>query len=148
MKNSLRTFICICAIMLCPSAFAFRTGIAGGSVGVGTGHSNAADFSGVLGYKVHYSFRNNVDLSLSLTHILLGRVYQYRSGAYVVPAVGYIADAHDSGFGISTAFGFDFFCWGLCLYTEIQQQLGLGARRQLISGYAFRLGIDYSSQSR
>jgi hypothetical protein len=115
-------------------------------VGVGTGHSNAADFAGPLGYKIHYSFRNNVNLSFSLTHLLLGRVYPFRSGAYVVPSIGFIADAHDSGFGISSAFGFDFFCWGVCFYTELQQQLGYGSRRKLVSGYAFRFGIDYTNQ--
>ena len=146
MKNKLGAALTFLSVMCTTKAFAFRTGIAGGSVGVGTGHSNAADFAGLLGYKLHYSFRNNIDLSLSPAHMLLGKVYPYRSGAYVVPAVGFIADAHDSGFGISLAYGFDFLCWGLCVYTELQQQLGYGSRDKLVSGYAFRIGVDYSNQ--
>jgi hypothetical protein len=146
MRNTLCAALSFMTCIATPTAWGFRTGVAGGSVGVGTGHSNAADFRGLLGYKLHYSFRNNLDLSLSPTHILIGRVYPFRSGAYVAPAMGFIADAHDSGFGISSAFGFDFLCWGVCVYSELQQQLGYGSRRKLISGYAFRIGIDYSNQ--
>lgn len=146
MLNVIRTTSFLVGVAAVSHAHAFRIGAAGGSVGVATGHANAADFAGLLGYKVHYTWKNRADLSFSVTHLLLGKVYQFKSGAFFTPAVGYIADAHDAGLGISTAYGFDFFCWKICVYTELQQQLGWGARRQLISGYAFRLGIDYSNQ--
>ena len=128
-------------------AEAFRTGLAGGSLGVGNGHSNAADFSSPASYRLHFTFINKVDLSLAATHALLGRFYEFKSGAFVVPAAGFLVGGNGSGPGVSATFGYTFFCWGLCLYSEFQQQLGVGRGRTLVSGYAVRIGIDYTNEN-
>jgi hypothetical protein len=135
-----------CIAVVSSPAHAFRAGIAGGSLGLGNGHSNAADFASPASYRGHFTFKNQVDLSLAATHILLGRVYEFKSGAFVVPAAGFVVGGNGSGPGISTTFGFTFFCWGICLYSEFQQQLGVGPSRTLVSGYAARIGLDYTNE--
>ena len=128
-------------------AFAFRLGVASGAIGVGTGQSNAADFASPVNLKGHAQFAS-LDLSFAATQLLLGKVFTFNSGAYVIPALGFIVDGNGSGPGVGTSFGFNFFCWGLCPYVEMQHLLGVGPRRHLASGYAVRLGIDYNSQSK
>ncbi|MBM3381524.1 MAG: hypothetical protein FJY29_03690 [Betaproteobacteria bacterium] len=145
MRNILRlVFACIAFVSL-PAA-AYRTGIAGGSLGLGNGHSNAADFASPISYRGHFTFKNKLDVSLAATHVLVGRVYDFKSAAFVVPAAGYLADGNGSGPGVSATFGFTFFCWALCLYSEFQQQLGATPSRALVSGYAVRVGIDYTNE--
>lgn len=145
MKN-LR-LMALCAALISLPAKAYRTGLAGGSLGLGNGHSNAADFASPISYRGHFTFKNKIDVSLAATHVLIGRVYGFNSGAFVVPAAGYIVGGNGSGPGVSTTFGFTFFCWALCLYSEFQQQLGAGPSRTLVSGYAVRVGIDYTNEN-
>jgi hypothetical protein len=125
-------------------AQAFRAGLSGGSVGLSNGHPNAADFRSVNNYKMHFSF-SDVDISLATTQALVGRVFQFKPGAYIIPAAGLVLDSNGSGPGISATFGWTAFCWGLCLYFEFQNLLGAGPDRHLVSGSGARIGVDYSS---
>lgn len=126
-------------------AHAFRAGLAGGSVGLSNGHPNAADFRSPNGYKLHATI-SNVDVSLAATQALVGKVYEFKSGAYVIPAVGLVLDGNGSGPGIGVSFGWTAFCLGLCLYFEFQNLLGAGPDRHIVSGSAARVGLDYSSK--
>lgn len=134
------------ALSVSSHAEAFRAGIAGGAVGFGGGHSGPADPTSPLLYKLHYTFQNDVDLSLAVNQLMLGRVFKYRSGAFIIPAAGAVIGVAGSGLGVSTTFGYDFFCWGLCFYSEFQQQFGIGPKRTFMSGYSVRVGLDYSSK--
>ncbi|MEY4065466.1 MAG: hypothetical protein RIR26_1674, partial [Pseudomonadota bacterium] len=127
-------------------AQAYRTGIAVGAVGVGSGHSNATDPTAPLSYKLHFTNRNDFDFGISITHLVLGRVFDFKSGAFIIPAAGYIVAENGSGPGVSATFGYTFFCLGLCLSAEFQHQLGIGPQRALLSGYSTRFGLDYTSE--
>ena len=146
MKKEFLVTLCTISFLCSSRAMAFRAGLSGGSLGVGTGHSNAADFASPVAYKAHVTFRNKIDLSLAATHLLVGRVYEFNSGAFVLPAAGFILDGSGSGPGVSALFGFTFFCWGVCFYSEFQQQLGFGPNRKMVSGYSARIGLDYTNE--
>lgn len=137
----------ILTLLVSAQAEAYRAGVSAGSLGVGNGHSNSADFRSPTAYKGHITFKNNLDLSASAVNVLIGRFYEFKSGAFVVPAAGFVVGGNGSGPGISTTFGFTFFCWGLCLYTEFQQQLGIGPERTPLSGYSVRVGLDYTNEN-
>jgi hypothetical protein len=126
-------------------AHAFRAGIAGGAVGLSNGHPNAVDFRSVNTYKAHLNF-SDYDISLATTQLLFGRVLEFKSGAYVIPAAGLILDSNGSGPGIGATFGWTAFCLGVCVYVEFQNLLGAGPNRHLVSGSAARFGLDYSSK--
>jgi hypothetical protein len=117
-----------------------------GAVGVGSGHSNAADPASPLSYKFHFTTRSDLDFGISVTHILLGRVFNYKSGTFVIPAAGYVVSENGAGPGVSATFGYTLFCWGLCFSAEFQQQLGMGPQRSLLSGYSTRFGLDYTNE--
>lgn len=138
----LRLFVILYAL-LSAQASAFRMGIAGGSVGLSNGHPNAADFRSINNYKAHANF-SNIDVSLATTQALVGRVFEFKSGAYVIPAVGLVLDGNGSGPGVGATFGWTAFCLGLCLSFEVQNLLGIGPDRHAVSGSAARIGIDYS----
>jgi hypothetical protein len=140
----MRVSLAALLFMISAPAWAFRAGIAGGSVGLSNGHPNAADFRSISSYKMHLSF-SDVDISLAPTQALVGKVFDFKSGGYVIPAAGLILDGNGSGPGISATFGWTAFCLGLCLYFEFQNLLGAGPNRHLVSGSAARVGLDYSS---
>lgn len=139
-------FLIVLMFTVSSKAQAFRAGLATGSVGFGGGHSGPADPYSPTSYKAHITFRNSADLSLSVSHLLIGKVFRFKSGAYVIPAVGSILGSAGTGLGLSSTFGFDFICWGLCLYSEFQQQLGSNQQRKFLSGYSMRIGIDYTTE--
>jgi hypothetical protein len=125
-------------------AHAFRLGIAGGSAGYGNGHANAADFRSVSSYKVHATI-STVDVSLAPSQALVGRYFAFKSGAFIIPAAGFILDSNGSGPGMGSTFGWTAFCFGLCLSLEFQSLVGIGPNRQLTTGHAARIGLDYSN---
>ena len=145
-KIDLSKFLILAMLLVSANAEAFRAGLAAGSIGLGAGHSGPADPSSPFAYKAHLTFKNSLDLSWSVTHFLIGKVFEFKSGAYVIPAVGAIVGSGGNGFGISSTFGFDFFCWGVCVYSEFQQQVGSNQQGTFLSGYAVRLGVDYASK--
>ncbi|NBW81761.1 hypothetical protein EBR21_08400 [bacterium] len=124
-------------------AWAFRAGIAGGSVGIGNGHPNAADFRSINNYKLHATF-SDVDVSLAATQALVGKVYNFKLNAYIIPAVGLVLDGNGSGPGVGATFGWTAFCISLCVYFEFQNLMGAGPDRHIVGGSAARIGIDYS----
>jgi hypothetical protein len=129
--------------MVSSQAWAFRAGVAGGSVGFGNGHPNAADFRSISNYKLHATF-SDVDVSLAATQVLVGKVYTFKSNAYIIPAVGLVLDGNGSGPGVGATFGWTAFCITLCVYFEFQNLLGAGPDRHIVGGSAARIGIDYS----
>lgn len=131
-------------LLLLPGrALGFRIGVSAGAIGIGNGHPNAADFRSPTNYKLHATF-SDVDISLAATQALVGKVFEFKSGAYVIPAAGLVVNANGSGPGLGATFGWTAFCWGLCAYIELQNLIGAGPRRHLVSGSAARFGIDYS----
>ncbi|MFZ9521784.1 MAG: hypothetical protein ACO3A4_15040 [Silvanigrellaceae bacterium] len=125
-------------------AYAFRAGVAGGSVAFGNGHSNAADFRSINNYKLHATF-SDVDVSLAATQVLVGRVFTFKSNAYITPAIGLVLDGNGSGPGVGATFGWTAFCITLCVYFEFQNLLGAGPDRHIVGGSAARIGIDYTN---
>ena len=139
-----RVLTILLVIFLPARASAYRLGVSGGSVGLSNGHPNAADFSSINNYKAHLTIAD-VDISVATTQALVGRMFEFKSGAFVIPAAGLVLDGNGSGPGLSATFGWTAFCWGICLYVELQNMIGAGPNRHLVSGSAARVGIDYSS---
>lgn len=126
-------------------AFAFRLGVAGGAVGFGNGHPNAANFTSLANYKMHATF-SELDISLASTQFLVGKFFPYKFGTYVIPAAGFVLDANGSGPGVGASFGWTPFCFGVCASIELQNILGVGPHRTLVSGCAARVGIEYTNK--
>ncbi|MEN9808531.1 MAG: hypothetical protein RLZZ488_98 [Pseudomonadota bacterium] len=140
----LRLLSILLVVVMPARASAYRFGVSGGSVGLSNGHPNAADFRSINNYKAHLTIAD-VDVSLATTQALVGRVFEFKSGAFVIPAAGLVLDGNGSGPGFSATFGWTAFCWGICLYVELQNMIGAGPNRHLVSGSAARIGLDYSS---
>ena len=100
-------------------------GVALGPPGVGLGGTNPIMFR-PYDYQVHVIFPES-ELVVSLVPgIIYSRRYQHHDWFFSFGG-GVIQDVSGLGVGVATGFGYEFFCFGLCIGAEYRQALGFNA---------------------